>query len=67
MNEDEMPQLWTKTLIMVKVHSKGGKWRDELDPKTIIYRKSVRDLRKRDDPSYKGTERRLGKSRKGTL
>jgi hypothetical protein len=40
---------------------------DELDPRAIIYKKSGRDRRKRDDPSYKGPERRLGKRREKEL
>jgi hypothetical protein len=65
--EGEILSIWTMGLIMVKRNSKGGKWKDELDPKTIIYRKSGRDRRKRDDPSYKGPERRLGKRREKEL
>lgn len=40
---------------------------EELDPKATIYRKSRRERRKRDDPSYKGPERRLGKRREKEL
>jgi hypothetical protein len=60
MSEEEILSIWTKSLIMVKRNPKGGKWKDELDPKAIIYRKSGGDRRKRDDPSYEGPERRLG-------
>jgi hypothetical protein len=67
MSEEEIPSIWTKSLIMVKRNSKGGKWKDELDPKAIIYRKSGRDRRKADDPFYKGPERRLGKRREKEL
>jgi len=40
---------------------------EDLDPKAIIYRKSRRDRRKADDPSYRGPERRLGKRREKLL
>lgn len=52
---------------MVKRNSKGGKTKDELDPRAITYGKSGRDRRKVDDPSYKGPERRLGKKREKEL
>jgi hypothetical protein len=61
--EEEILSIWTIGPIMVKRNSKGGKSKDELDPKEVIYRKTGRDRRKRDDPSYKGPERRLGKRR----
>jgi hypothetical protein len=67
MSEEEILSIWTKSLIMVKRNPKGGKWKDELDPKAIIYRKSGGDRRKRDDPSYEGPERRLGKRREKEL
>ena len=40
---------------------------DELDPRAIRFRKSGRDRRKRDDPSYTGPERRLGMRREKEL
>ena len=40
---------------------------EELDPQAIIYRKSRRDRRRRDDPAYKGPERRLGRRREKEL
>jgi hypothetical protein len=52
---------------MVKTNSNGGKSKDELDPRAIIFRKSGKDRRKADDPSYKGPERRLGKRREKEL
>jgi hypothetical protein len=67
MSEEEIPSIWAKSRIMVMRNSKGGKWKDELDPKAIIYGKSGRDRRNRDDPSYKGPERRLGKRREKEL
>jgi hypothetical protein len=67
MSEKEIFSMWTMDQIMVKRNLKGGKSKDELDPKAIIYRKSGRDRRKRDDPSYKGPERRLGMRREKEL
>jgi hypothetical protein len=46
---------------------KAGKSMDELDPRSIMYRKLGRDRRKTDDPSYNGPERRLGKRREKEL
>jgi hypothetical protein len=40
---------------------------DDLDPRAHRYKKSHRDRRKKDDPSYKGPERRLGKKRQKEL
>jgi hypothetical protein len=40
---------------------------NDLDPRAIRYSKSHRERRKRDDPSYKGPERRLGKRRERQL
>jgi len=54
-------------LLMATKNSKGVKTKDELDPRAIIYRKSGRDRRTADDPSYKGPERRLGKKREKEL
>jgi hypothetical protein len=48
---------------MGATNSKGARFKDELDPRAIIYRKSGRDRRKVDDPFYKGPEKRLGKRR----
>jgi hypothetical protein len=67
MSEEEIPSIWAKSRIMVMRNSKGGKWKDELDPRAIIFRKSGRDRRKADDPFYRGAERRLGKRREKEL
>jgi hypothetical protein len=40
---------------------------EELDPRAVVYKKSGRDRRKADDPSYKGPERRLGRRRRREL
>ena len=40
---------------------------DDLDPRAAKYRRSKRDRRKADDPSYRGPERRLEKRRKKEL
>ena len=45
----------------------GRRAMEELDPRAIAYRRSGRDRRKADDPSYKGPERRLGRKRRQQL
>jgi hypothetical protein len=52
---------------MATTQSKGGRWREELDPRAIFFRKSGIDRRKADDLSYMGPERRLGKRREKEL
>jgi hypothetical protein len=40
---------------------------EDFDPRAIRYKKAGRDLRKADNTSYKGPERRLGQRRKKEL
>lgn len=50
-------------LTVVNTDSKAEKSMEKLDPRTKKYKKSGRDRRKADDPSYQGPERRLAKKR----